>query len=166
MPTHLTDSQLARFRTNPLEPFDKVNIGIKSILASHVIQWRTWRMLLTVTTSVVEYSCLHSADNKEHDYYNSGTSGSQPAAPPDDSIHATFAAVRLKWSKDCIIQLRLILQRLIKCCTRLPAEFDGDFGNSNHHFVQFHQNWEMLRCCPCNILVELHKTLIPKKCFV
>ena len=38
MPTHLTDSQLARFRTNPLEPFDKVNIGIKSILASHVIQ--------------------------------------------------------------------------------------------------------------------------------
>ena len=53
-------------------------------------------MLLTVTTSVVEYSCLHSADNKEHDYYNSGTSGSQPAAPPDDSIHATFSAVRLK----------------------------------------------------------------------
>ena len=38
MPTHLIDSQLARFRTNPLEPFDKVNIGIKSILASHVIQ--------------------------------------------------------------------------------------------------------------------------------
>ena len=37
-----------------------------------------------------------------------------------------------------------ILQRLIKCCTRLPAELDGDFGNSNHHFVQFHQNWEML----------------------
>lgn len=160
---------------------------------------RTWRMLLTVTTSVVEYSCLHSADNKEHDYYNSGTSGSQPAAPPDDSIHATFSAVRLKWSKDCIIQLARstcscelagsslvvalklrnikvgcpahvrcnynflillcsstkikchcgdsdgsILQRLIKCCTRLPAELDGDFGNSNHHFVQFHQNWEML----------------------
>ena len=160
---------------------------------------RTWRMLLTVTTSVVEYSCLHSADNKEHDYYNSGTSGSQPAAPLDDSIHATFSAVHLKWSKDCIIQLARstcshelagsslvvalklrnikvgcpahvrcnynflillcsstkikchcgdsdgsILQRLIKCCTRLPAEFDGDFGNSNHHFVQFHQNWEML----------------------
>ena len=38
MPTHLIDSQLARFRTNPLEPFDKVNIEIKSILASHVIQ--------------------------------------------------------------------------------------------------------------------------------
>ena len=38
MPTHLIDSQLARSRTNPLEPFDKVNIGIKSILASHVIQ--------------------------------------------------------------------------------------------------------------------------------
>ena len=38
MPTHLIDSQLARFRTNPLEPFDKVNIGIKSIFASHVIQ--------------------------------------------------------------------------------------------------------------------------------
>ena len=38
MPTHLIDSQLARFRTNPLEPFDKVNIGIKSILASRVIQ--------------------------------------------------------------------------------------------------------------------------------
>ena len=37
-----------------------------------------------------------------------------------------------------------ILQRLIKCCTRLPAELDGDFGNSNHHFVQFHKNWEML----------------------
>ena len=38
IPTHLIDSQLARFRTNPLEPFDKVNIGIKSILASRVIQ--------------------------------------------------------------------------------------------------------------------------------
>ena len=38
MPTHLTDSHLARFRTNPLDPFDKVNIGIKSILARHVIQ--------------------------------------------------------------------------------------------------------------------------------
>ena len=38
MPTHLIDSHLARFRTNPLEPFDKVNIGIKSILASRVIQ--------------------------------------------------------------------------------------------------------------------------------
>ena len=38
MHTHLIDSQLARFRTNPLEPFDKVNIGIKSILASRVIQ--------------------------------------------------------------------------------------------------------------------------------
>ena len=38
MPTHLIDSQLARFKTNALEPFDKVNIGIKSILASHVIQ--------------------------------------------------------------------------------------------------------------------------------
>ena len=156
---------------------------------------RTWRMLLTVTTSVVEYSCLHNTDNKEHDYYNSGTSGSQPAAPLDDSVHATFSAVHLKGSKDCIIQLARstcsrelaasslvvalklrnikvgcpahvrcnynflillcsstkikchcgdsdgsILQRLIKCCTRLPAELDGDFGNSNHHFVQFHQN--------------------------
>ena len=38
MPTDFIDSQLARFRINPLEPFDKVNIGIKSILASHVIQ--------------------------------------------------------------------------------------------------------------------------------
>ena len=38
MPTHLIDSQLARFRTNPLEPFDIVNIGIKPILASRVIQ--------------------------------------------------------------------------------------------------------------------------------
>ena len=38
MPTHLIDSQLARFRTNPLEPFDNVNIDIKSILASRVIQ--------------------------------------------------------------------------------------------------------------------------------
>ena len=38
MPTHLIDSQLARFRTNPLEPYDKVNIVIKSILASRVIQ--------------------------------------------------------------------------------------------------------------------------------
>ena len=38
MPTHLIDSQLARFRANPLGPFDKVNIVIKSILASHVIQ--------------------------------------------------------------------------------------------------------------------------------
>ena len=38
MPTHLIDSQLARFGTNPLEPFDKLNIGIKSILASCVIQ--------------------------------------------------------------------------------------------------------------------------------
>ena len=38
MPTHLIDSQLARFRTNPLEPLDKVNLGIKYILASRVIQ--------------------------------------------------------------------------------------------------------------------------------
>ena len=38
MPTLLIDSQLARFRTNPLEPFDKLNIGIKSILARRVIQ--------------------------------------------------------------------------------------------------------------------------------
>ena len=38
MPTHLVDSHLARFRTNPLEPFDKLNIRIKSILASRVIQ--------------------------------------------------------------------------------------------------------------------------------
>ena len=38
MPTHLIDSHLARFRTNPLEPFDKVNIEMKSILASRVIQ--------------------------------------------------------------------------------------------------------------------------------
>ena len=38
MPTHLIDSQLAKFRTNPLEPFHKVNIEIKSILASRVIQ--------------------------------------------------------------------------------------------------------------------------------
>ena len=38
MPTHLIDSQLARFRTNTLETFDKVNIEIKSILASRVIQ--------------------------------------------------------------------------------------------------------------------------------
>jgi len=52
-------------------------------------------MLLTVTTSVVEYSCLHNAENKEHGYYNTGTSGSN-AAPLDDSIHATFSAVRLK----------------------------------------------------------------------
>ena len=66
---------------------------------------KTWRMLLTVTTSVVEYSYLHITDNKEHDYYNTGTIGSQPAAPLDDSIHATFSAVHLKWSKNCIIQL-------------------------------------------------------------
>ena len=71
MPTHLTDSQLARFRTNPLEPFDKVNIGIKSILTSHVIQSKD--LAMTVTTSVVEYSCLHNTNKKEHDYYNSGT---------------------------------------------------------------------------------------------
>ena len=38
MPTHLIDSQLARFRTNTLETFDKVNVGIKSILAICVIQ--------------------------------------------------------------------------------------------------------------------------------
>ena len=38
MPTHPIDSQLARFKTNPLEPFDKLNIGIKSILASRVMQ--------------------------------------------------------------------------------------------------------------------------------
>jgi len=196
-------------------------------------------MLLTVTTSVVEYSYLHSTQKEtgEHDFaliaasLNSTYSSSwmksqnqpkrnipghgnhnwergpyaarnrcgQPADPLDDSIHATFSIVHLKWSKDCIIQLARstcscelagsslvvalklrnikvgcpahvrcnynflillcsstkikchcgdsdgsILQRLIKCCTRLPAELDGDFGNSNHHFVQFHQNWEML----------------------
>ena len=38
MPTHLIASHLGRFRTNPVEPFDKVNIGIKSILARHVVQ--------------------------------------------------------------------------------------------------------------------------------
>ena len=38
VPTHLIDSQRAGFRTNPLEHFDKVNIRIKSILASRVIQ--------------------------------------------------------------------------------------------------------------------------------
>ena len=97
MPTHLTDSQLARFRTNPLEPFDKVNIGIKSILASRVIQPKN---LANALDHHNIYSCVflfaQQRDNKEHDYYNSGTSGSQPTAPLDDSIHASFSAVRLK----------------------------------------------------------------------
>ena len=174
---------------------------------------RTWRMLLTVTTSVVECSCLHSmfAQHKQGERiawfrFNSGLLELNLQLYLDevclefhDSIHAPFSAVHLKWSKDCIIQLARstcscelagsslvvalklrnikvgcpahvrcnynflillcsstkikchcgdsdgsILQRLIKCCTRLPAELDGDFGNSNHHFVQFHQNWEML----------------------
>ena len=64
MPTHLIDSQLARFRTNPLEPFDKVNIGIKSMLASHVIQSKNLANALDVTTSVVEYSCLHNTNQE------------------------------------------------------------------------------------------------------
>ena len=69
MPTHLIDFQLARFRTNPLEPFDKVNIGIKSILASHVIQSKNLANALDRPTSVVEYSCLHNmfAQHKQGD---------------------------------------------------------------------------------------------------
>ena len=166
---------------------------------------RTWRMLLTVTTSVVEYSYLNNTNKKSMITIivallelNLQLHSDEACLEFHDSIHAPFSAVHLKWSKDCIIQLArstcsrelagsslvvalksrnikvgcpahvrcnynfLILlcsstkikchcgdsdgslQRLIKCCTRLPAELDGDFGNSNHHFVQFHQNWEML----------------------
>ena len=119
MLTHIIDSQLARFRTNPLEPFDKVNIGIKSIFASHVIQSKNLANALTVTTSVVEYSCLHSmfAQHKQGDRrawfgFNSGLLELNLQLYLDevclefhDSIHAPFSAVHLKWSKDCIIQL-------------------------------------------------------------
>ena len=75
-------------------------------------------MLLTVTTSVVEYSCLHSADNKEHDYtiivaLVEATGVRGPIPPGLDvvnlqlhsdevnlqlhgSIHGPFSAVHLK----------------------------------------------------------------------
>ena len=112
MPTHLTDSQLARFRTNPLEPFDKVNIGIKSILASHVIQSKNLANALAVTTSVVEYSCLHSTNKKSmltiimaFLELNLQLHSDEASLDFHDSIHAPFSAVQLKWSKDCIIQL-------------------------------------------------------------
>ena len=209
MPTHLTDSQLARFRTNPLEPFDKVNIGIKSILASHVIQSKNLANALdrhNICSWVFLFAQHKQGDRRAWFHFNSGLLELNLQLYLDevclefhDSIHAPFSAVHLKWSKDCIIQLARstcscelagsslvvalklrnikvgcpahvrcnynflillcsstkikchcgdsdgsILQRLIKCCTRLPAELDGDFGNSNHHFVQFHQNWEML----------------------
>ena len=79
MPTHLIDSQLARFRTNPLEPFDKVNIGIKSILASHVIQSKnlanaldrhnicSWVFLFAQHVCT---ACLHNTNKEtgEHDF--------------------------------------------------------------------------------------------------
>ena len=103
MPTHLIDSQLARFRTNPLEPFDKVNIGIKSILASHVIQPSTWRMLLTVTTAVVEYSYLHSTNKKSMITIivallelNLKLHSDEACLEFHDSIHAPFSAVHLE----------------------------------------------------------------------
>ena len=80
---------------------------------------RTWRMLLTVTTSVVEYSCLHSmfAQHKQGDkrawfHFNSGLLELNLQLYLDevclefhDSTHAPFSVVHLKWSKDCIIQL-------------------------------------------------------------
>lgn len=187
---------------------------------------RTWRMLLTVTTSVVEYSCLHSTNKKSmltiimaFLELNLQLHSDEACLEFHDSIHAPFSAVHLKWSKDCIIQLARstcsrelagsslvvalklrnikvgcpahvrcnynflillcsstkikchcgdsdgsILQRLIKCCTRLPAELDGDFGNSNHHFVQFHQNWEMLPTWHFSWTAQ--DTHSKKKCFV
>ena len=80
---------------------------------------RTWRMLLTVTTSVVEYSYLHNmfAQHKQGDRrawfcFNIGLLELNLQLYLDevflefhDSIHAPFSIVHLKWSKDCIIQL-------------------------------------------------------------
>ena len=79
---------------------------------------RTWQMLLTITTSVVEHSYLHSmfAQHKQGDSrawfrFNSGLLELNLQLYLDevcldfhDSIHAPFSAVHLKWSKDCIIK--------------------------------------------------------------
>ena len=71
MPTHLIDSQLARFRTNPLEPFDKVNIGIKSILASRVIQPKN---LVNALDNHNICSCIFLFAQIRKSMINSGTS--------------------------------------------------------------------------------------------
>ena len=115
MPTHLTDSQLARFRTNPLEPFDKVNIGIKSILTSFVIQSKNLANALdhhNICSSVFLLAQHKQGDRRAWFRFNSGLLELNLQLYLDeiclefrDSIHAPFSAVHLKWSKDCIIQL-------------------------------------------------------------
>ena len=182
-------------------------------------------MLLTVTTSVVEYSCLHITNKKSMITIimallelNLQLHSDEACLEFHDSIHAPFSAVHLKWSKDCIIQLARsicsrelagsslvvalklrnikvgcpahvrcnynflillcsstkikchcgdsdgsILQRLIKCCTRLPAELEEILETP---ITILCSSTKIERCCPRDILVELHKTLIPKKCFV
>ena len=114
MPTHLIDSQLARFRANPLEPFDKVNIGLNPSWLAVSYNRRTWRMLLIVTTSVVEYYCLHNTNKKSLITIivallelNLQLHSDEAYLDFHDSIHAPFSAVHLKWSKDCIIQLAI-----------------------------------------------------------
>ena len=115
MPTHLTDSQLARFRTNPLEPFDKVNIGIKSILTSHVIQSKNLANALdryNICSWVFLFAQHTEGDRRAWFCFNSGLLELNLQLYLDevclefhDSIHVPFSAVHLKWSKDCIIQL-------------------------------------------------------------
>ena len=81
MPTHLIDSQLARFRTNPLEPFDKVNIGIKSILASHVIQSKNLANALDRHNICSRVFLFAYHKPGEHDFTLKVASFTQPAAP-------------------------------------------------------------------------------------
>ena len=113
--------------------------------------WRTWRMLLSITTSVLEYSYLHSmfAQHKQGDrkawfHFNSGLLELNLQLYLDEvclkfhgSIHAPFSAVYQQ-------NLTEILETPITIlCSSTKIE----------------------RCYPRNILVELHKTLIPKKVF-
>ena len=115
MPTHLIDSQLARFRTNPFEPFDKVNIGIKSILASRVIQPKNLANALdrhNICSRVLLFAHHKQGDMKAWFHFNSNLLEHNLQVHQDevclefhDSIHAPFSVVHLKWSKDWIIQL-------------------------------------------------------------
>ena len=73
---------------------------------------RTWRMLLTATTFVVEYSCLHNTNKKSMITIimallelNLQLHSDEASLEFHDSIHALFSVVHLKWSKYCIIQL-------------------------------------------------------------
>ena len=100
MPTHLTDSKLARFRTNPLEPFDKVNIGIKSILASHVIQSRNLANALDRHNICSWVFLFAQHKQEEHDF---------PLIVP--SLNSTYSSTRMRPAWSSMIQfMRLFLQ--------------------------------------------------------